>query len=96
MKILNYFTLAFAATFLLSCGNSSQESAETETTETEAVNTASTEDQTENTLSSDEQQNGWELLFDGNSVDQWRGVHKENFPEKGWHVEDGMLVAGIL
>ncbi|MDF9797221.1 hypothetical protein OKW21_002484 [Catalinimonas alkaloidigena] len=91
MKILNYFTLAFAATFLFSCGNSGQQSAETETTETEAVNTASTEAQ-ENTLSSDEQQNGWKLLFDGNSVDHWRGVHKENFPEKGWYVEDGMLV----
>ncbi|WP_211483223.1 3-keto-disaccharide hydrolase [Fodinibius roseus] len=44
-----------------------------------------------NTLTSEEQQEGWVLLFDGKTTDGWRGVYKENFPEKGWKVEDGLL-----
>ncbi len=38
----------------------------------------------------------WQVLFDGNSTDQWRGYRRDTFPEKGWVVEDGWLrvVAG--
>lgn len=45
-----------------------------------------------NQLSKDEKKDGWRLLFDGETVNSWRGVNKENFPEKGWHIEDGNLV----
>lgn len=44
-----------------------------------------------NTLTAEEQQEGWVLLFDGETPDGWRGVYKEAFPEKGWKVEDGLL-----
>lgn len=44
-----------------------------------------------NTLSSKEKSEGWTLLFDGQSTEKWRGYNKENFPEKGWVVEDGAL-----
>ena len=45
-----------------------------------------------NTLTPDEIRQGWRLLFDGKSADQWRGVLQETFPAKGWVVQDGMLV----
>ena len=45
-----------------------------------------------NTLTQQEQENGWELLFDGESTDQWRGYNQEAFPEDGWVVEDGTLM----
>ncbi|MBD3617795.1 MAG: DUF1080 domain-containing protein [Gracilimonas sp.] len=46
----------------------------------------------QNTLSEEEQDDGWELLFDGASPDDWRGYQKDGFPEQGWKVEDGMLM----
>ena len=44
-----------------------------------------------NELSEAEAALGWELLFDGESVDAWRGAHREDFPEAGWAVRDGEL-----
>lgn len=50
-----------------------------------------TQSKTINTLSSEEQEEGWVLLFNGETTEDWRGIHKETFPEKGWVVEDGQL-----
>ena len=33
----------------------------------------------------------WVILFDGGSVDQWRGYKQDNFPKDGWAVENGTL-----
>jgi len=44
-----------------------------------------------NTLSEKEKQDGWVLLFDGQSSDGWRGYNKEAFPDSGWIVGDGTL-----
>lgn len=44
-----------------------------------------------NQLTSKQKEEGWELLFDGASVEKWRGAHKEQFPEKGWVVENGTI-----
>jgi hypothetical protein len=33
----------------------------------------------------------WVVLFDGSSTDHWRGFRQENFPVKGWRLEDGAL-----
>jgi hypothetical protein len=44
-----------------------------------------------NQLTEAERAEGWELLFDGKSMEKWRGVHKETFPDEGWMVEDGVL-----
>jgi hypothetical protein len=39
---------------------------------------------------------GWELLYDGESMDKWRGAKRDDFPysEKGigWDVEDGIVL----
>lgn len=45
-----------------------------------------------NQLSAAEAAAGWQLLFDGQSADQWRGYMKEGFPENGWTIENGELV----
>jgi hypothetical protein len=33
----------------------------------------------------------WEVLFDGTSVEKWRGKMLDEFPEKGWKIENGLL-----
>jgi hypothetical protein len=45
-----------------------------------------------NQLSRDDIAEGWQLLFDGKTINGWRGAHKENFPEKGWHIINNELV----
>lgn len=45
-----------------------------------------------NQLTPYEQANGWELLFDGVSTAGWRGAKLEGFPDKGWRIEDGLLI----
>ncbi|MEO2062870.1 MAG: DUF1080 domain-containing protein [Christiangramia sp.] len=47
---------------------------------------------TKNQLTSDEANNGWELLWDGKTTNGWRGARLEEFPEKGWVMEDGNLI----
>ncbi len=44
-----------------------------------------------NNLSEAEQQMGWMALFDGVKTSQWRGAHQEEFPTRGWKVQDGEL-----
>lgn len=43
-----------------------------------------------NTLSSQEKRQGFELLFDGESTDGWRGYRKDHFPS-GWDIDDGAI-----
>jgi len=42
-------------------------------------------------LTEAERSAGWQLLFDGRSLDGWRGFKKPEAPKKGWVVEDGLL-----
>lgn len=44
-----------------------------------------------NTLTETEQQEGWQLLFDGETTDGWRGYKMDEMPP-GWQVIDGALV----
>ncbi len=43
-----------------------------------------------NTLTAAEKKAGWRLLFDGRTLEGWRGFHKETVPA-GWTVEDGCI-----
>lgn len=45
----------------------------------------------QNKLTSKEKKQGWELLFNGNNFDGWRGVNQKSFPEKGWIVKDNTI-----
>jgi hypothetical protein len=42
-----------------------------------------------NTLTDAERQAGWRLLFDGRTLDGWRGYRQEE--PRGWEVVDGMI-----
>jgi hypothetical protein len=33
----------------------------------------------------------WEVLFDGKSVEHWRGFRRQTFPDQNWVVRDGVL-----
>ena len=45
-----------------------------------------------NDLSPQEREQGWSLLFDGQTTTGWRGAGKEAFPGNGWTVKDGELI----
>jgi hypothetical protein len=44
-----------------------------------------------NTLTAAEKAAGWQLLFDGRTLDGWRGYRRDTLPETGWEVRDGTL-----
>ena len=45
--------------------------------------------QEHNTLTAAERAEGWQLLFDGETTDRWRGFRRQDMP--GWMVEEGEL-----
>jgi hypothetical protein len=45
----------------------------------------------ENTLTEEEKHLGFRMLWDGKTTQGWRGAKLQNFPEKGWFIEDGIL-----
>jgi hypothetical protein len=68
---------------LMGCDGSARESNDAE---------SSSETETPiNTLTEEERAAGWQLLFDGESFDGWRGVGRDSIPEGHWTIEDGTL-----
>jgi hypothetical protein len=53
-------------------------------------NTSSANQPTQNTLTEVEKAEGWQLLFDGQSLDQWKGYTKQNVGSS-WQIEEGVL-----
>jgi hypothetical protein len=45
-----------------------------------------------NTLTPEEQAKSWKLLFDGKTMNGWRGAYMDSLPTKGWEVRKGMLI----
>jgi len=44
-----------------------------------------------NSLTDYEKANGWRLLFNGKDSEGWKGAYKEEFPDFGWSVNEGIL-----
>jgi hypothetical protein len=55
------------------------------------VQTAAAPTSALNTLTAAEKAAGWQLLFDGRSLDGWRGYRRDTLPQAGWEIEDGTL-----
>jgi hypothetical protein len=48
--------------------------------------------ETQNVLSQKEIAAGWKLLFDGQTLNGWRGAYLDSLPARGWEVRDGMII----
>ena len=46
---------------------------------------------TKNQLTISESEQGWEMLWDGETTEGWRGAKLDKFPEQGWEIENGEL-----
>lgn len=44
-----------------------------------------------NTLTTKEIEEGWILMFDGETLNGWRGYNKTSLPDSGWIVENGTI-----
>lgn len=44
-----------------------------------------------NTITKEEARLGWRLLWDGKTTQRWRGANRNDFPESGWEIRDGVL-----
>jgi hypothetical protein len=69
----------FAAFFTVSCQQ--QQGSSEGSSDTTAISEAQQESQDED----------WIVLFDGQSVDNWRGYKMDSFPSQGWAIEDNAL-----
>jgi hypothetical protein len=38
------------------------------------------------------EEDGWKLLFDGETTSGWRGINQESFPSAGWKIENEILM----
>ena len=46
---------------------------------------------TKNQLTFQDKREGWQMLWDGETAEGWRGAKLEEFPEEGWKIENGEL-----
>lgn len=74
----------------LMCGCAGNQSRQSEKSAEAAVVVA--ERPVMNQLTDQERADGWELLFDGQTTQGWRGAHMDRFPDHGWVVKDGELI----
>jgi len=86
MKLV--FSLLVIAAAMFACAPKGEQKAETKEETKQEVKMKKS---TPNTLSQAEVDEGWILLFDGESTEHFRGYNSDAFPEKGWVVEDGTL-----
>ena len=44
----------------------------------------------DNQLTEKEKKEGWQLLFDGKSMNGWRRIYTDSPPKRGWHPNLGL------
>lgn len=87
LKNFNVLLLIALTGFVFSCqqGKKSEQATEEETSQPAAEEAGAP-----NTLTAKEKADGWMLLFDGKTTDNWRGYRKDSIPPN-WVVADGTL-----
>jgi hypothetical protein len=86
-SLLSLMAMLFAAFLMVSCGGGTKEQAEgEEQAEAEDVEEVAGPNQ----LTAKEKEDGWILMFDGETSDGWRGYGREDFPGD-WKIEDGSI-----
>lgn len=92
IKVRSLPVMILSVGFLMgSCGeNKKAEDQQNESLTDTTSQMAATENRV-NELTQEERDNGWQLLFDGQSTDGWRGYLKDEFPSQGWTIEDGAI-----
>ncbi len=86
-QLTKLLILALIAVIISSCCQEGKKEENKETKQEMKIENAAP-----NTLTQSEIDDGWVLLFDGKSTENWRGYNNESFPEKGWKVDDGTLM----
>lgn len=91
MKFKSIFIGLSIAAVIQACGPQSG-STEEASDSTAVDSTAMTEEEEVplNTLSAKEKEEGWMLLFDGDTIENWRGYRKDSLPSD-WKVDDGSI-----
>src|SRR5690606_16916195 len=77
--LLRLSIILFIAVAVAACGGKDGQSAQ-----------QSGDEASVNTLTEAEKQEGWQLLFDGQSMEHFRGFRKNEVPS-GWKVENGTI-----
>lgn len=84
-KIKFLTTVLIVACFAWSCTPNNKKNTE------DTADASITVGEVQNSLSNKEQAEGWVLLFDGESMQHWRGFKKEELPS-AWTIEEDAIV----
>ena len=82
--------IGLSALFAMSCQKSSQESATTDTATADTSGAADASASAENTLTAEEKAAGWELLFDGTTLNGWKRYNHDSIGPL-WTVDNGAI-----
>ena len=87
-SILNMWAFLFVVAIVWGCGQ--KENKENTVNEENEMTAEEGNARGDNALTEAEKNEGWQLLFDGKSMEHFRGFRKDKVPE-GWQVEDGAI-----
>jgi hypothetical protein len=85
-----FWTFSIIALIASSCGDAKKKE-ETKKSESKEENKVeATESSTPNSLTDEEKEDGWKLLFDGETSENWRGYNTDEFPSD-WKIQEGTI-----
>src|SRR6187549_140443 len=82
--------IGLCALFAMSCQKSSQESATTDKATADTSSTADASASAQNVLTDEEKAAGWELLFDGTTLNGWKRYNHDSIGPL-WTVDNGAI-----